>query len=213
LTIAWYAARAGGIVAFALLTAGVVFGLTLSGRARLEGWPRFAVEDVHRFVGLLAGTFVGIHVAGLLAETYVPFSLTQILVPGTAPYRPLATALGVIAMELLAALAVTNHYRKRIPHGVWRRAHYLNFAVWLLALVHGIAAGTDSAAWWGVALYSASAASVAALLVWRALGSARVAGADRQPLRRGLRPVLEDDQPAVHPRAADDRVRPALGSR
>ena len=54
-TMAWYAARAGGMVAFVVLTVGVLLGLGLSGRARLKEWPRFAVEDVHRFVGLLAG--------------------------------------------------------------------------------------------------------------------------------------------------------------
>lgn len=74
----------------------------------------------------------------------MPFSLAQILVPGTASHRPLPTALGVVAVELLAALAVANHYRKRLPHRFWRRTHYLEFAVWALALVHGITSGTDS---------------------------------------------------------------------
>ena len=137
MTTLWYTARAGGMLTFALLTASVVLGLALSGRARLKHWPRFAVEDVHRFAGLLAGTFVGIHVLALLLDTYVPFSLAQILVPGTASYRPLETALGVVSLELLAALAVANRYRKRLPYSFWRHAHYLEFAVWALALVHG----------------------------------------------------------------------------
>ena len=51
---AWYAARAGGMLAFVLLTASVLAGLLLSGRARLARWPRFALEDVHGFLGLLA---------------------------------------------------------------------------------------------------------------------------------------------------------------
>jgi methionine sulfoxide reductase heme-binding subunit len=177
-TAAWYAARTGGMLAFALLTASVVLGLTLSGRARLRRWPRFAVEDVHRFVGLLAGTFVGVHVLALLVDTYVPFSLSQMLVPGTSSYRPLATALGVVALELLAALAVANRYRKRLSYRFWRRTHYVNFAVWTLALVHGIASGTDSGTPWGVLLYGLAAASVAGLLTWRALGGGAVAAAD-----------------------------------
>ncbi len=56
----------------------------------LERWPRFALEDVHRFVGLLAGSFIAIHVVALLFDSYLPFSLRSILVPGAAPYRPLA---------------------------------------------------------------------------------------------------------------------------
>src|SRR5207244_10927616 len=118
-TVAWYVARAGGILGFALVTASVVLGLALSGRARLKRWPRFAVEDVHRFAGVLVGAFVGIHVLALLVDTYVPFSLVQVLVPGTSSYRPLATGLGVVALELLAALALANRYPSRLAYRVW----------------------------------------------------------------------------------------------
>jgi len=30
--------------------------------AAFTRWPRFSLEDVHRFIGLLVGTFVAIHV-------------------------------------------------------------------------------------------------------------------------------------------------------
>jgi sulfoxide reductase heme-binding subunit YedZ len=166
----WYLVRASGIVAFVLLTIAVLIGLTLSGRARLPSWPRFAVEDVHRFAGLLTGTFVSLHVLTLFADSYLPFSLSQLAVPGTSSYRPLSTALGVVSAELLLALAITNRYRKRLPHGFWRRAHYLNFAVWTLALLHGIFAGTDRGAPWADILYGCSAGAVAGLLAWRAAG-------------------------------------------
>jgi len=177
-TTLWYTARAGGLLAFALLTASVVLGLTLSGRARLSRWPRFAVEDVHRFTGLLAGTFVGIHVLELLLDTYVAVLARADPRPRTASYRPLPTALGVVAVELLAALAVANHYRKRLPYRFWRRAHYLNFAVWALALVHGVTSGTDSGTLWAVTLYAVAAGSVAGLVVWRANGGGAVAAAE-----------------------------------
>lgn len=100
----WYLARASGIVAFVLLTIAVVLGLTLSGRAKLRYWPRFAIEDVHRFAGLLTGTFISLHVLTLFVDSYLPFSLTQLVVPGASTYRPLSTALGVVAAELLLAL-------------------------------------------------------------------------------------------------------------
>ena len=169
----WYLARASGIVAFVLLTIAVLLGLTLSSRAKLRYWPRFAVEDVHRFAGLLTGTFVSVHVLALFIDAYMPFSLTQLIVPGASTYRALATALGVVAAELLLALAITNRYRKRLSYRFWRRAHYLNFAVWGLALLHGIFAGTDRGAPWADALYGCSAATVAGLLAWRVSGGLR----------------------------------------
>jgi sulfoxide reductase heme-binding subunit YedZ len=164
---AWYAARAGGMLAYLVLTASVALGLLMSGRARLQRWPRFALEDVHRFLGFLAGTFIVIHGGALLLDHVVPFSLGQLLVPGAASYRPLEVALGVVAAELLAALAITNHYRKRLPHRVWHRLHMLNFVVWVLALAHGLSAGTDAFTTWALVLYAGSAWLVLALLIHR----------------------------------------------
>jgi predicted ferric reductase len=117
------------MLAYLLLSSSVVAGLLLSTKAHGRRWPRFALVDVHRFLGLLTGTFVVVHGGALLLDGYLPFSLGQLLVPGTAPYRPLAVSFGVVAAELLVALAVTNRYRARLSYRFWRRAHYLNFAV------------------------------------------------------------------------------------
>ena len=103
---AWYVARAGGMVAYVLLTMTVVIGLTMSGKAKLTRWPRFAVEDVHRFAGLATWSFIGVHVLALIVDNYLSFSVADLMIP--APYRPLATSLGVVALELLAALALAN---------------------------------------------------------------------------------------------------------
>jgi sulfoxide reductase heme-binding subunit YedZ len=168
------------MLAYLLLSSSVAVGLLLSGRARMRRWPRFALEDVHRFIGFLAGTFIVIHGASLLLDHVVPFSLGQLLVPGTAGYRPLPVALGVVAAELLAALALTNHYRKRLPHGLWRRLHMLNFAVWGLALVHGLTAGTDASTTWALVLYASSAWVVLALLVHRISLQLHLLGSDER---------------------------------
>ena len=106
LPIDWYTARAAGIVAYLLLTAVVLVGLTLAGRLTVPGWPKFAVTDVHRFGGLLVGTFVSLHVLTIAMDNYTPFSLTELLVPFTAHYRPLWTGLGIVGAELLVALAM-----------------------------------------------------------------------------------------------------------
>ena len=167
MTVVWYAARAGGILAYLLLTASVCLGLLMSGKARLKQWPRFALEDVHRFLGILAGIFIVIHGGALLLDSFVPFSFSQLLVPGTSSYRPLAVGLGVVAAELLVALALTNRYRKRIGHRVWRRLHMLNLAVWAFALLHGLTAGTDASTLWALVLYAGTAWLVVALLIHR----------------------------------------------
>jgi methionine sulfoxide reductase heme-binding subunit len=163
----WYAARAGGVVAYVVVTAVVVLGLSLAGKRKLKIWPRFAVEDVHRFGGLLVGTFVAIHVFAIAIDAYLPFSLTSLVVPFTSHYRPLWVGLGVVAAELLLALAITNHYRKRLPYRFWRRAHYLNFVVWAAATVHGIATGTDRSSWWLLGITATGVALVCGVIALR----------------------------------------------
>jgi sulfoxide reductase heme-binding subunit YedZ len=156
----WTATRASGIVAYVLLTLVAVIGLALSGRLKLERWPRFAVEEVHRFGGLLVGVFVWLHVLTVAFDSYVPFSLGELVVPLASAYRPLWTGLGIVAAELLLALAITNALRKPLPYRFWRAAHSLNGVVWLAATLHGIWGGSDGGAPWLVGLYAGSICAV-----------------------------------------------------
>ena len=165
--IDWYAARAAGIVAYLLLTAVVAIGVGLAGRMNGKGWPSFAVADVHRFGGLLVGTFIGIHVLTIAVDSYMRFSLAQLAVPFASSYRPIWVALGIVAAELLLALAIANRLRHTLRFRWWKRTHYLNFAVWAAATLHGIGSGTDRGALWMTAIYAASVALVLALLAVR----------------------------------------------
>jgi sulfoxide reductase heme-binding subunit YedZ len=177
----WYAARAAGVLAYVLLTGGVLLGTLLSGRVRVPRWPAFAVTDVHRFVGLLVGVFVSVHVLAIGLDTYVHFSLAQLVVPGASTYRPVWVALGIVAAELLVAIAVTNLLRKRIGFRRWRRVHYLTFVVWAGSTAHGIGAGTDSNTPWLRFLYVVSIAAVLGAVVWRVARSRLPAGSLAAP--------------------------------
>jgi sulfoxide reductase heme-binding subunit YedZ len=162
----WYTARAAGIVAYLLLSSSVVLGLSMSARASFA-WPRFAVQEVHRFLTIVAAVFVAVHGASLLLDRVVPISLGQELVPFADGYRPFAVSLGIVAAELMAAIGVTNALRGRIPHRLWRRAHYLTIAVWAAATAHGLLAGTDRADPWFLALLGLTVASVGLALLGR----------------------------------------------
>jgi sulfoxide reductase heme-binding subunit YedZ len=156
----WYFARSAGIVAYLLVSSSVLLGLLMAGRTRFV-WPRFAVEEVHRFLATLAGVFVVLHGGSLLLDSVVPIGLGQLLVPFTSSYRPLAVGLGVCAAELMAAVGISNALRPRIPHRVWRRLHYLTFAVWILSSLHGILAGTDAGDPWFVGIVAGTMSAVA----------------------------------------------------
>ena len=175
----WYAARAGGIVAYILLTAVVLIGLSLSGKERLDGWPRFAIEEVHRFGGALVGLFVSLHVLTLALDSQAKLPLGALIVPFISSYRPLWTGIGIVVTELLLALALANRYRDKIGYRTWRRLHYLNFAVWIGATAHGLGAGTDTGSFPFAVVYGAAIASVVALTARRVLRTVT-------PARNGL---------------------------
>ncbi len=166
----WYAARAAGVVAYLLLSAIVVLGISMAGKKKLHRWPRFAVEDVHRFGGILVGSFVVIHIVTIAIDSWLPFSIASIIVPFTSAYKPLWVGLGIVAAELLLALAITNRLRNtRISYRFWRRAHYLNFAVWTAATLHSLGSGTDRSTAWLIALEATAIALVCSAVVWRVL--------------------------------------------
>ncbi len=140
----WYVSRASGLVAYALIVLTVAGGLLLSSRVTERKPPPEWVLDLHRFLGGLALTFTGVHLAGLLLDDYVEFGLLDLFVPFVSEWRPLAVACGTVALYLLLAVQLTSLARDRMPRALWRRVHFASFPLFLLTTVHTIAAGTDA---------------------------------------------------------------------
>ena len=139
----WYVARSGGIVAWALLAASVLWGLALSTKVT-NGKPKPNwILDLHRFLGGLALVFTGVHVGSLIVDSYVHFGLVEVLVPFTGTWHPAAVAWGVIGLYLLLAVELTSLARKRISKRLWRATHYASFPLFFLTTVHALSAGTD----------------------------------------------------------------------
>jgi predicted ferric reductase len=144
----WFVARSGGIVAWALVTLSVCWGLFLSTKAVAKASQPRKLLDLHRFLGGLSVVFTAVHVAGLVADSYVHFGWSEILVPWASEWRPTAVAWGVIAMYILVAVEITSLLMKRLPRAVWRQVHRLSFGLYVFATVHGLQAGTDTLNTW-----------------------------------------------------------------
>jgi DMSO/TMAO reductase YedYZ heme-binding membrane subunit len=176
----WYTARSGGIVAWALLTASVVWGLVLStkpfGKRPRPSW----VLDLHRFLGGAAVVFTAIHIVSILLDSFVNLGLVDILVPLASGWHPVAVAWGIVALYLLIAVEVTSLVRKRLSKRAWRATHYASFPLFVLATTHALSAGTDRAAF--LLRYGAVLSIVSVVL----LTAVRVAGTrDRKPSGAG----------------------------
>ena len=157
----WFLSRGSGIVAWCILAVTNLWGIVMVTRifrARRPAW----MLDLHRWLGALAIITTGIHLAGLVADTYVHFGWTEILLPNGSAWRTGAVTWGVIALYVLIAIEVTSLLMQFLPRRVWHSIHLLSYMLFAIATVHGIQAGTDA----GNRVFVGSVgAAIAALLV------------------------------------------------
>jgi len=164
----WILARSSGLLAFAALTASTLLGLLVKARP-FRSLSRATVTDLHRFVATIALGSLAVHGTALVLDSAAPMPLPALAVPGLSPYRPVWTGAGVVAAELMILIIASFPLRRFIGAKSWRRLHWATYALFALAAVHGIAAGSDTSKPWAMAFYASTIGSVAAATVWRAL--------------------------------------------
>ena len=190
----WILARASGLTAYVLLTLSVLAGLTVKSKPFGKAVRIPTVTDLHRFLALLGLGALAIHGTALVLDSTIKITPVALLVPGLVPYRPLWTALGVLSAELMLVVYLSFGLRKRIGVRNWRRLHYVTFAIFAAATLHGLAAGTDTSRPWAVWLYTGAVGAVVTATAWRVL----TAGASRRtaPVRSSsLSPVPATETP------------------
>lgn len=140
----WYLIRAAGLVAYLLLWLSTVWGLAVASKIFDRVMPRAFTFDAHEWLSLLAIGFTALHVGALLFDTYLPFSVVQILIPFTSSFNPLWVGIGVIALYLTLLVTGTFYLRRRIGQKAFRAIHLLSFAAYAGVTLHSLFAGTDS---------------------------------------------------------------------
>jgi sulfoxide reductase heme-binding subunit YedZ len=172
----WITSRAAGGAALLLASASVAVGLMMS--SKRPGSNKRDLRAIHEALSLTTLAMVALHGIALLGDSYLNPGLGGIAIPFVGFYRPLWTALGILAGYGLAALGLTYYLRERIGAARWRRLHRLTAAFWLLAIAHTIGSGSDAAEWWFLLLSGALVVPAALLLTLRWAGRA----SDRQAL-------------------------------
>jgi sulfoxide reductase heme-binding subunit YedZ len=180
----WEAIRAAGTLSFGLLTASVMLGLSVRSKVADPFVKRGWIYELHQSLSVAALVTLVVHIALVLANRHVPFSIAALLVPFVATWRPWSIAAGVLGLYLACVLVISSYLRPAIGQRLWRLLHYSSFSAWTLALAHGFTAGTDSHRAWMIWLYALSAHGVLVLLVFRLVVAI--------PLRR--RPGLSDQR-------------------
>lgn len=166
----WYTTRGAGAVSLVLLSAVVILGLLARLRFESRGWPRFLSAAVHGDLALMTLVFLVLHIVTAVVDPFTHLGLAA-LVPFGSYYRTLWLGLGAIAFELVIAIVATSLVRRHIGARVWRAIHWLAYASWPAAVLHGIGTGTDNTALWLVVIDIVCLAAVGGALLWRMIAA------------------------------------------
>lgn len=144
----WYVTRSSAIIAWALMSLSVVWGVLLSTRIFRKVDSPGHLQDLHRYFGSLALLGVAVHMVSLTLDGWLHFTPGQLLIPGHSLYRTIPVALGIIAFYLLVVVYGSSLLRDRLPPKFWKGLHYANYGAVLLIAFHAGLSGTDAGQWW-----------------------------------------------------------------
>jgi sulfoxide reductase heme-binding subunit YedZ len=160
--ILWSIARTSAFVAFAAYTFVIAWGMLIAAKVARPAAPAVAT---HRFLSSLGLIAIATHVTALLLDSYAKVSPRMLVGMDSRP----SLIAGAIAMWLCVALPLSFRLRKAkwISQRVWRGFHWLGYAVWALALGHGITSGSDTSSPFAMAAYAGAAAVVLLASLYR----------------------------------------------
>jgi predicted ferric reductase len=164
----WYLSRSSALVGYVLLWASMVLGVAITGKlARV--WPGGPMAfDLHQYLSILGIGFAVLHVVTLLGDSYIGYSIGQLLLPfGAGSYQPFWVGLGQVATYLLIPVMISFYARKALGPRGWRTIHGLSYLLFGMTLLHGLFSGSDSAALWTTALYWFTGVSLVGLTAYR----------------------------------------------
>ncbi|UGS38964.1 ferric reductase-like transmembrane domain-containing protein [Capillimicrobium parvum] len=165
----WLASRSTGIVAIVLLGVSVALGLAMSGRlGRRPGLPA-KLKRFHEASTLVTLALIAAHGGLLLGDGFLRPGLEGVLLPFQMGYRPMWTGLGIVGGWLATILGLSFYVRRWIGTKTWRWLHRWTLAVYVLALVHVVGAGTDGRSGWMLALLGALTAPIVFAFTYRML--------------------------------------------
>ena len=164
----WYMSRGSAFVALGLLWISMMLGLLITDKVA-RTWPGAPTAfALHEFVSLLGLAFAMFHALILLGDHYINYTLAQILMPfGSVNYHPIWVGVGQIGFYAWAIISATFYIRQWIGSKAWKFIHYASFFNFVIAILHGLASGTDTGTPWAQAIYWSLAGTVLFLTVFR----------------------------------------------
>ncbi|MGE0227818.1 MAG: hypothetical protein AB7I38_11265 [Dehalococcoidia bacterium] len=170
--VLWWASRAFGLVSYVALWLAMFAGVLLSTHRLPQRLDRKTLFELHQQWTLAALVATALHVLAVVTHSEADVGVSGALIPYASRQLTGPVALGVFGMWGLGLLAVSSWVRSRIGTATWRAIHMLAFGSFLVALMHSIGAGTDSAAPAAHWLYRLTGSVLASAIVVRIASAA-----------------------------------------
>jgi methionine sulfoxide reductase heme-binding subunit len=169
--IFWILSRASGVVALILASVSVGMGLAMAMRAAKGPGAMARLKQAHEATALTALIFIAAHGLALLGDSYLRPGVAGIAIPFVMSHKPLWTGVGIIGGWLAALLGLSFYVRRWIGPKLWRKMHRWTLAVYVLAVIHTLGAGTDARSLWLLLILIATVAPLAVMAAIRLLPS------------------------------------------
>ena len=179
----WALGRGTGVVALVMFTADAWCWASSPARAaRSAGLGRFGLNEVHRTAALTGVGLIAVHLTSLFFDPYAQLEARRPrgALRGQLP-PSLARAWARSRSTCSLVITAVSLLRNRVGPRVFRAVHWLTYALWPVALLHGLGTGTDAGSLW------MDAVAVALL------------GGRRRRRRLAAAPVVRRTRPRPHP--------------
>lgn len=141
--LSWHLVRSSGMVAYILLLASTVWGLFISTQFVKEWSPGPVSLTLHSTISWIALLLGLVHALLLMFDSYYNYTLGDLFIPFTGPYRPVFVGLGTLSFWIIVVVSLSFPVKKRIGHKTWQNLHYTSYIAFGLVSLHGLFAGTD----------------------------------------------------------------------
>jgi len=170
----WYLSRGTAFASFGLLWLSMALGLMISNKlARM--WPGGPIAfDLHQYTSILGLGMAIFHAFILLGDSYINYSVAQVLTPFASSYESYWVGLGQVGIYLWLLLVLSFYVRKTIGTKSWRLLHFVSFVSFTLAMIHGINSGSDSGELWAMRMYWFAGGSLLFLTLYRVFANPKL---------------------------------------
>jgi sulfoxide reductase heme-binding subunit YedZ len=139
-------AASAGFVSYFLLWLSAVWGVVLKNGWGFTRVRHATIYGIHQTLTLFGLTLGVVHALAQLAAPGTHVRVVDEILPFANPQDPVGIGLGVIALELMLALAVSVLVQRWLGYHRWRRLHVLAYVSYTLLTGHLLISGSETGA-------------------------------------------------------------------